>query len=666
VEDTLMAETQACEELQNRVKELENEALARSHIEEVYRVQVEHSLQGLIIIQDGHIVFANPSFAEISGYTTDELLSLSPDEVRAMIHPDDRELVWGRFQARLEGKDVPPRYEYRGISNNGTVRWLEMAARRIDFRGKSAVQGAVVDITDRKQAEEALEKSEERYRSLFDRLPIGVFRSTPDGRYIDANPAFMRLLGCPDLETLLSTPVTHFYRDPEQREQWKRLTEKEEESFAIELDYQKLDGTPLCLRESARVVRDSRGSVEYYEGVAEDITQVKQAQKEQEHIEAQLQHAQRMEAIGTLAGGIAHDFNNILSAVIGYTEIALFHDLPDTSPVRTSLEQVLAAAERAKDLVKQILAFSRQAEEEHRPVLLAPLVKEGIKLLRATLPSTIKIRQSIGPHAGSVMADPIQIHQVLMNLTTNAYHAMREQGGVLEVRLERTTLSADQAAPHDLGSGDYLALSVSDTGCGMSPDVVGRIFEPYFTTKEKGVGTGLGLAVVHGIVKSHGGTMTLASEPGKGSTFTVYLPLLEDTKGSKQAHTEESLPTGDERILFIDDEPALVDIGEQMLHRLGYRAVTTTSSTEALELFQNAPDEFDLVITDQTMPQMTGDELAKELMNLRPSMPIILCTGFSEKISEQEANAMGLRAFLTKPLVIPDLAKTIRKILDER
>jgi len=633
---------------------------------EMYRILVEHSLQGIVIIQDTHIVFANAAFTKISGYTMDELLSLSPDEVRAMIHPDDQALVWGRFQDRLKGKPVPPRYEYRGIKKDGTLRWLEMAVNRIEFRGKYAIQGAIVNVSDRKRAEDALLESEERYRSLFDRLSVGVFQSTPDGRFLNANPAFTRLLGCPDLETLLNTPVITFYMNPEDREQWKKFTEEKGESFSMELQWQKLDGSPLWVRENARIVKDGQGRVQYYEGVAEDITDRNSEDEKQKNLEMQLQHAQRMEAIGTLAGGIAHDFNNILSAIIGYTEIALFHEPSEVSPTRQSLEQVLVAGERAKDLVKQILTFSRQAEEDRRPVLLEPLVEETLKLLKATLPSNVEIRKSIEHHAGCVMADPTQVHQILMNLCTNAYHAMRGKGGVLKVNIEDVELGPDYTAKHlDIHPGPYIKLIISDTGHGIEENHIDHIFEPYFTTKEKTEGTGMGLAVVHGIIKDLSGSITVSSEPEKGTTFNVFLPRIEVVEVEAKPEEITPLPMGNEQILFVDDEPSLTDLGKQMLECLGYKVEVRTSPVEALEAFRTLPNKFDLVITDMTMPKMTGDELVKELMAIRSDIPIILCTGFSERITEEKAKAIGISAFAMKPFVIRDLANTIYKVLDQ-
>jgi nitrogen-specific signal transduction histidine kinase len=370
-----------------------------------------------------------------------------------------------------------------------------------------------------------------------------------------------------------------------------------------------------------------------------------------------------MEAIGTLAGGIAHDFNNILGAIIGYTEMALY-EAPASSKNRNNMEEVLKAGHRAKDLVQQILAFSRQSEQERQPVLIHLIIKEALKLLRASLPSTIEIRQNIRTDLGAVLADPTQIHQVMMNLCTNAHHAMSEKGGMLGVTLSDVELDVKEVVAYpDLKPGSYLKLTVSDTGQGMDPNVIERIFDPYFTTKEKGVGTGLGLAVVHGIVKSHGGMITVQSEKGKGSAFQVFFPVVK-TQVKPEAKTMESLHTGNERILFVDDEQALVDLGKKMLESLGYRAECRMSSIEALESFRSQPDKFDLVITDMTMPNMTGERLAKEMMGIRPDIPIILCTGYSERITREEAMELGIKEFVLKPFKINDFANTIRKVLD--
>jgi CheY-like chemotaxis protein len=370
-----------------------------------------------------------------------------------------------------------------------------------------------------------------------------------------------------------------------------------------------------------------------------------------------------MEAIGTLAGGIAHDFNNILSAVIGYTEIALA-DVPDGTSQHRNLQEVLKAGSRARDLVKQILTFSRQTEQELKPVQIDQIVRETIKLLRASLPTTVKISQDIQSDS-AVLADSTQIHQVIMNLCTNAAHAMRAKGGRLTIDLSDVVLGGSFLEQHPyLSPGVYIKLRVIDTGHGMKKVTLDRIFDPFFTTKERGEGTGMGLAVVLGIVKSHGGTITVESEEGKGSTFNVFLPVIL-REIDHEVRTNEPIPTGTERILFIDDEKSLVDLGQQILERLGYRVTIRTSSVEALELFIEQPDKFDLIITDMTMPNMTGDELAGKLMNIRADIPVILCTGYSERISKERAHDLGIKEFILKPIVMRELAKTVRSVLDK-
>jgi nitrogen-specific signal transduction histidine kinase len=382
---------------------------------------------------------------------------------------------------------------------------------------------------------------------------------------------------------------------------------------------------------------------------------------EQKRLEVQLRQAQKMEAIGTLAGGIAHDFNNILSSVIGYTELAI-DDVKRESLLHSHLQEVLNAGLRAKDLVKQILTFSRQTDQETKPIQIKPIAKEVLKLIRASLPTTIEIKQNLESDA-TVLADPTQIHQVLMNLCTNADHAMCKKGGLLDVSLVDVELGPDYADQHpDLKPGPYLKVTVNDTGHGIPSNVLDRIFNPFFTTKEKGEGTGMGLSVVHGIVKSHGGAITVYSEPEKGSVFNVFLPAIEK-QIELGKRMKKPVPKGTERILFIDDELSLVDMGKKLLESLGYDVVTRTSSIEALELFKARSDHFDLVITDMTMPNMTGENLAKEFIQIEPDIPVILCTGFSAGINEDKARTMGIQALVYKPILKRDLAETIREVL---
>ncbi len=369
-------------------------------------------------------------------------------------------------------------------------------------------------------------------------------------------------------------------------------------------------------------------------------------------------------SVGTLAGGIAHDFNNILSVILGYSEMVKA-DVPKKSRLASDLDKVLEAGNRAKELVKQILNFSRQAQIDRIPVKIDSLVKEGLKLLRSSIPTTISIRSNIDPESGTILADPTQIHQILMNLCTNAFHAMEATGGTLSVSLKTTYIDAEKTnLSLQVNSGKYVELTVADTGVGIAPDVIDKIFDPYFTTKEIGKGTGLGLSIIHGIVKDFGGTITVESHLGRGSTFHVFFPVVKENIVLPETTRTEGLPKGNERILYIDDEELLAEMGKIMLERLGYHVTVRRSSLEALATFRNAPNDFDLVITDQTMPNMIGSDLARRMLQIRPDIPIILCTGYSNRINETEAKAIGIKEFAIKPLTIGKTSELIRKILN--
>ena len=382
--------------------------------------------------------------------------------------------------------------------------------------------------------------------------------------------------------------------------------------------------------------------------------------------EKQLQQMMKLQAIGTLAGGIAHDFNNILFPIVGYTELTM-DDIPKDSQARQNLEEILKATNRAKELVQQILTFSRQDCQERKPLQVQYLIKEALKLLRATIPSSIEIECDIDNTCGPIRGNPTQIHQVIMNLCTNAYHAMQESGGKLEVSLKEIHISYEQSLDRvGMKIGKHIELMVKDSGQGMEPQVMERIFEPYYTTKEQGKGTGLGLSVIHGIIKNHGGDIAVSSQPGKGATFKVYLPIIDDIEEEIQIDEPLIAVNGKERILLIDDEEQIIDIEQKILERLGYKVTPKTDSEEALEEFAAQPDRFDLVITDMTMPKMTGDQLARRMMAIKPQIPVILCTGFNETISEEKALAMGIDKFVMKPIVKDELASTIRTVLDNR
>ena len=381
-------------------------------------------------------------------------------------------------------------------------------------------------------------------------------------------------------------------------------------------------------------------------------------------LERQLQQAQKMEAIGTLAGGIAHDFNNILTIILGNTELALIQ-VPNLSSAKDSLKEVRTACNRAKELTQQILTFSRQSPSEIKTAHIPSIVRESLKLLRPSLPSSIEIRQNICVEMDTILGDPTQIHQVLINLCTNAAHAM-EEGGTLEIELNDHILDERATSQyHDVTPGRYVRLTIKDTGHGMTPDILDRIFDPYFTTKEMKGGTGLGLAVVHGIVKNHKGGIAVSSVAGEGSTFDILFPVAE-SKPTEAHEASNELPGGRERILFVDDEQALVRLNQGILERLGYQVKALTNPLDALELFRSHPDQFDLIITDTTMPHMTGNLLAQEILKIRSDIPILLCTGYSAQIDKDKAKEMGIAGFALKPLNMFELARTVRELLDHR
>jgi len=471
-------------------------------------------------------------------------------------------------------------------------------------------------------------------------------------KIVFANSAAAALFGLPEEDLLTLYPPDLFNKKSRSQVEALLKTENDEpveigNKFSIMLGDRQVVVTKLPVKKSTATVII----------LITDVTERKQ-------IEYELRQSQKMEAVGTLAGGIAHDFNNILAAIIGYAELSLV-SADEATKLHANLENILKAGERATDLVKQILTFSRQAETEKKPLQMSFIVEEVLKLLRSSLPATIQVRQNFGDNLYNILSDPTQIHQIVMNLCTNAAHAMRKHGGILEVNLENVELATDLLAPYqDIPPGSYLKLTVSDTGQGMTPDIMDSIFDPYFTTKEHGQGTGMGLSVVHGIVKSNGGGITVQSEPEIGSTFNIYLPAI-DMQVAAEPELLETLPTGNECILFVDDEPSLIEIIQEILGRLGYTVVSMSCSIEALDLFRSDPHKFDLVITDMTMPKMTGDILSMELIEIRHDIPIVLCTGYNDLISEQKAKEIGIREFVMKPLVTREVAHVIRKTLDQ-
>jgi len=519
---------------------------------------------------------------------------------------------------------------------------------------------SIRDISERKTAQQRLSDKNVLLAKILDNIPHHVFWKDRDSVFQGCNLNFAQVAGLDAPEDIVGKTDFDLVWEKEEAEFYRQCDQEVMESGEPLLDIEEpqlqADGKNAIILTSKVPLRNTVGEVVGILGLFADITS-------QRALEKQFRQSQRIEAIGTLAGGIAHDFNNILTAVIGYTEFTMA-DLPSESQNQFSLSEVLKAAHRAKDLVQQILMFGQQMERERTPTMITPIIKEALELLRATIPTTIGICHEIDEDTGSVLADPTQIHQVIMNLGTNAYHAMKENGGTLEVTMDNLHVDAELAATSpELHEGAYVRLAVSDTGHGMGQETLDHVFEPYFTTKKTGEGSGLGLSVVHGIVMGHGGAITVKSTPGEGTSFTIYLPRLFD-EVAREITEQENLPKGNERILFVDDEEALVRLGQNNLKSLGYEVTTATSGVDALELFRCDPQAFDLIFTDQTMPTITGTQLSEKILKVRPDIPIILCTGFSATTSVETAKSVGIKKFIMKPLTKRDVALAVRKVLD--
>jgi PAS domain S-box-containing protein len=601
---------------------------------------------------DGRIIDVNPALVGMYGYPDKEALLARP-ATELYVNPQDREC----FKAMVEGHSNGGTCELHMRRRDGSGFWVEIqaVAARDDSGRIRYYESSSMDITERKKAEENLQLA----RFCIENAAMGIFRIGDDARIQEVNEHACRSLGY-SREELLG--MTIFDIDPTfSREKWTVHRRKlaEDRIRVVQSQHRRKDGSLIPVEIAANYIEKDGHGLSY-----SFVTEIS-ARLERERLELQLQQAQKMEAIGTLAGGIAHDFNNILSVIIGNANIL---EISDSMTLADMLyvKQILAAAERARQLVQQILTFSRRGEQQRLLVNLKPVVKETFNFLRATLPSSIDVRQSIQTDVGTILADPTQMQQVLMNLCTNAAHAMdKQESGVLKIGLERAVLSeADLRFQPEIEPGEYVKLTVTDSGIGIDPLVRERIFEPYFTTKELGKGTGLGLSVVHGIVQSHGGFIRVHSETGHGTSFQVFFPVAYEGRQTVAATADKRLPRGSETLLVVDDEKYLTDMTQQMLERLGYRVETRTSPLDAIEAFGANPGRYDAVITDMTMPQMNGLSLARTLLEIRPDLPILLCTGFSDQANEEKARAAGIREFAFKPLALGSLATTLRNMLD--
>nr|WP_319575820.1 PAS domain-containing protein [uncultured Desulfobacter sp.] len=593
-----------------------------------------------------------PSFAEQSEFYADGDIQRLRDAVDTCVN-----------------RGTPYEIELRALRPGGGIRHcISRGKPQYDENGKVVrLVGSFQDITHRKHSEKQIESLERRNQALLDHSPVchKIVDLDFNLQYMSANG--FKMLGLDQNAQVYGKPYPfEFFPESFKLRMIKHLkhVRKTGETVTMEALTNDIEGKEVWLDSSLIPVFDDDDKIDYITVVSANTTQRKLDEKERNRLEERLKQSQKMEAIGTIAGGVAHDFNNILFPIIGMSEL-LIEDLSKDSPEYENAMEILTAGKRGADLVNQILAFSRQTEHKMAPTRIQTVLKEVLKLTRSTIPSYIEINQNIKNDCGMVMADPTQIHRIAMNIITNAYHAIDTDDGKISVVLRETEIELSDLPGKNIEPGKYALLSFSDTGHGIPPAYRDKIFDPYFTIKEQGKGTGLGLAVVYGIVKQHKGDIAVYSEVGKGTTFNIYLPLIHQTSLTDVEKSAEKLPTGNENILLIDDEEPIARLGKLILERLGYRVSKQTNPIEALILFKENPDSFDLIISDMNMPNMTGFQLAKEIKYIRNDIPFIICTGFSDKIDEKKADVSGIESILMKPVIKSEMAQTVRSVLDD-
>ncbi|HSQ84314.1 MAG TPA: PAS domain S-box protein [Desulfobacterales bacterium] len=657
-------------ELKDTNKKLIEEIEVRTKAENAFRASEERyrlladNVTDVIWTRDLNLnlTYISPSILNQQGYSIEEAKNRRLEESWTS---DSFKLVQKVFEEEMEIEKSKKAdlsrsrtIEVEVNCKDGSTKWTE--AKMSFLRNQDSVPVGIIgvtrDITERKQAEQALRKSEEKYKNLVENINEVIYTIDKNSIITYISPAIEKILDY-DFSEIIGRSFTEFiYSEdlPRQKERFERVL-----SGPIGPDEYRLlskSGEIRWVQTSSMPILENNQTVGL-QGVLSDITESKRLQ-------SQLQQARKIETFGTLAGGIAHDFNNFLGIIIGNTELAM-DDVPKWNPAYLNLEEILEASLRARDVVRQLLSFARRTKLEKKPVNIGAIMQESVKLLRSSIPTSIEIRHNIPKDIDTILANSTQLNQILINLSTNAHHAM-PNGGILDVSLKNVELDKNRAAQHpDLNPGRYVNLKVSDTGHGISAREIDRIFDPYFTTKDIGKGTGMGLSVVHGIVKGHEGAISVKSEYGQGTTFSIFFPVIEK-QTAIETEPIKDLPTGNERILLVDDEKSILFTGRNLLERLGYQVETRQNPIEALDLFRVDPNQFDLVITDMTMPKMTGDQLVQEILKIRPDLPVILNTGFNEKIDEEKAKQIGIRQYIEKPFNRRILANVVREVLDER
>ena len=659
-----MAEKPTYEELEQRILELEKSNFKCKQVEKSLQLTqfiFDKATIGIYLISsDGRILNVNKQVTKSLGYTKDELSNMTIFDIDPTLNQQNLESLWECLCSK-KCNSIETVHKHK----EDKIFPVEVITDLFEYNGEKFSVSFVRDITERKRAEEALLLTQ----FSFDRAAIGIFRIGIDAQILNVNEQ-----ACKDLDYSASElcQMTIFDINPTVHvNDWDNIWQKlcDEKVFSFETEHRRKDGTISPVEITSNLLEF--GGNQYSFSFVRDITEKKHIEKHQAKMESHLQQIQRLDSLGTLAGGIAHDFNNILFPILGHAQM-LLEDNPEDSPLRKSINQIYTGALRARDLVHQILIFSSQGKRELKLMKMQSVIKEALKLIRATIPTTISINQNLQPSCGAVTADPIQIHQIVMNLVTNAYHAMENTGGELNVELKEIQLdehelcNGPQLISPVIISGPYACLKIADSGKGMDKKIIDKIFEPFFTTKEKGKGTGLGLSVVHGIVKKMNGVIQVHSELGKGTEFHIYLPIIQSAFEAQDIQAKEPLKGGAERVLLVDDEDSIIAMEKQILERLGYHVTSRTSSIEALEAFRVNAEKFDIVISDMAMPKLSGDKLAVELIRIRPDIPVLLCSGFSEAMPEEKVKSIGAKGLLMKPILMQDLAKKIREVLDKK